>query len=68
MAEETTQEEVLAAARALGRDEFTREDVAEKLGTEVSTMQPGWKAAKQADRLEKVREADGKNYFRLAGH
>ena len=68
MAGETTQEEVLAAARALGRDEFTREDVAEKLGTEVSTMQPGWKAAKQADRLEKVREAGGTNYFRLAGN
>ncbi len=65
MAKEATQEQVLEAARSLDRDEFTREDVAEELGTEVSAMKPGWKAAKQAGRLEKVREEGGKRHFRL---
>lgn len=65
MAEDATQEQVLEAARSLEGDEFTREDVAEKLGTEVSAMRPGWKAAKQANRLEKVREDGDKRFFRL---
>jgi hypothetical protein len=65
MAKEATQEQVLEAARSLDRDEFTREDVADELGIEVSAMQPSWKAAKQAGRLEKVREEGGKRHFRL---
>jgi DNA-binding MarR family transcriptional regulator len=65
MAQEATQEEVLEAARSLGEDEFTRKDVADKLGAEVSAMQPSWKAAKQAGRLEKVRDDGDKRYFRL---
>ena len=65
MAKEATQEQVLEAARSLDRDEFTREDVAEELGTEVSAMKPSWKAAKQAGRLEKVRDEGGKRHFRL---
>ena len=68
MAEEATQEQVLEAVRSLGQDEFTRQDVADELGTEVSAMQPGWKAAKQAGRLEKVREEGGKRHFRLVDH
>ena len=67
MAQEATQEEVLEAARSLG-GEFTREDVADKLDVEVSAMQPSWKAAKQAGRLEKVREEGGKRHFRLIDH
>jgi hypothetical protein len=65
MAKEATQEQVLEAARSLDRDEFTREEVADELGIEVSAMQPSWKAAKQAGRLEKVREEGGKRHFRL---
>ena len=65
---ETTQAQVLDAARSLGREEFTREDIAEKLGTEVSVMRPGWKAAKEAGKVEKVRNEGGKRYFRLADH
>lgn len=65
MAEDATQEQVLEAARSLDGDEFTREDVAEKLGTDVAAMRPGWKAAKQANRLEKVREDGDKRFFRV---
>ena len=66
MAEEATQEQVLEAARSLDQDEFTRDDVAEKLGLEISEMQPSWKAAKEAGRFEKVPNESGKRLFRLA--
>jgi hypothetical protein len=62
MGNEATQEQVLEAARSLGKDEFTREDVANELGSEISAMQPAWKAAKEAKQLEKV----GDRRFRLA--
>ncbi len=65
MAQAPTQEQVVDAARSLGREEFTREDVAEKLGAEVSEMRPSWKAAKDAGDFEKVRNEDGKRLFRL---
>ncbi len=66
MAETVTQEQVMEAARSLGREEFTREEIAEKLGAEVSAMRPSWKALKDADQIEKVRNEGGKRYFRLA--
>ncbi len=64
IAKEATQEQVLEAARSLDGDEFTREDVAEKLGQEISAMQPSWKAAKEAGKLVKV-DAE-KRVFKLA--
>jgi hypothetical protein len=64
MAEAPTQDQVIEAARSVG-SEFTREDVAEKLGVEVSEMRPSWKALKEADRLKKVRTDDGKRYFSI---
>jgi len=65
MTEQATEDQVLEAARALD-DEFTREEVAGKLGVSVEQMQPSWKASKRAGRLEKVREEGGKRFFRLA--
>lgn len=68
MAEEATQDQVLEAARSLDGDQgFTREDVAAKLGVEVSEMRPSWKAAKEAGQLEKVSSDGDKRLFRLAG-
>jgi len=66
MAQEATQEQVLEAARSLDREEFTREDVAEKLGLEVSQMRPSWKAAKEAGQFEQVSSEGGKRLFRVA--
>jgi hypothetical protein len=66
MSETPTTEQVVDAARSIG-GEFTRDDVAEKLGIERSEMKPSWKAAKDAGQIEKVRsDADGQNYFRVA--
>ena len=58
MAEAPTQDQVIEAARSVG-SEFTREDVAKKLGVEVSEMRPSWKALKESNQLKKVREDDG---------
>ena len=66
MTEEATQDQVLEAARSLDQDEFTRQDVADKLDSEISAMQPSWKAAKQAGKLEKASDDGGKRRFRLA--
>ena len=69
MAQEVTQEQVMEAARSLDREEgFTREDVAAKLGLEVSEMRPSWKAAKEAGQVEQVRIESGKRHLRLADH
>jgi hypothetical protein len=65
MAQSATQEQVLEAARSLGTDSFTREDVAKKLGMEISEMQPSWKAAKEAGQLERVSGEGGKRSFKL---
>ena len=67
IAKEATQEEVLEAARSLDGDQFTREDVAKKLGKDISDMQPSWKAAKEAGKLVKVESGDDMRVFRLAG-
>lgn len=66
MASKSTQDQVLEAARSLG-PEFTREDVAKKLGVEVADMRPSWKAAKESGDLEQVRQDDDdQRYFALA--
>jgi hypothetical protein len=68
MAQSPSQDDVLEAARGLGKSEFSRDDVAAKLGIERSEMKPAWKAAKDSGRLVKVRSGeDGTNYFRVAG-
>ena len=66
MATEATQDQVLDAARSLGDDGFTREDVAKKLGLDIADMRPGWKAAKEAGKLKKIDDRDGNRTFRLA--
>lgn len=67
MPQEPTQDDVVQAAIELGQPEFTRDDLAAKLGIERPTMKPAWRAAKEAGRVEKVRQDGGKRYFRLAG-
>ena len=66
MAQAPTEDEVVDAARSLEREEFTRDDVAEKLGVEISVLQPSWKAAKNAGRIQKSRNEGGTRYLRLA--
>jgi DNA-binding transcriptional regulator LsrR (DeoR family) len=66
MSETITAEQVLEAAQGLGQEEFTRGDLAEKLGVEKPDIRKGFREARQSGRLEKVRDdEENTGYFRL---
>ena len=66
MAKEITSDQIVEAAEALGRPEFTRSDVAEKLGVKTTELKDGFKEARASGRLEKVRDdEEGTGVFRL---
>jgi hypothetical protein len=66
MASTISTDQVLEAAQGLGQQEFTRNDVAGKLGVKPKDIKDGFKDARQSGRLEKVREDDdGRGQFRL---
>lgn len=66
MAENITQDQVVEAARELGKDEFTRGDVAAKLGVEKPDLKKGFRAAIQAGQLEKTRDdEENTGHFKL---
>lgn len=61
-----TADQVVGAARELDKPEFTRDDLAEKLGVEKPDLKEGFKEARQAGRLDKVRnDQEGTGHFRL---
>jgi DNA-binding transcriptional regulator LsrR (DeoR family) len=66
MSETITAEQVVEAAQELGQEEFTRGDLAEKLGVEKPDIRKGFRQARQSGRLEKVRDdEENTGYFRL---
>jgi hypothetical protein len=66
MTEQITADQVVQAARDLGKDEFTREDLATKLGVEKSDIRPAFKEARNAGQLEKTRDdEENTGHFRL---
>ena len=66
MAEAITADQVVDAARELGQDEFTRADIAAKLGVEKPDLKKGFRAAIQNGRLEKTRDDDeNTGHFKL---
>jgi DNA-directed RNA polymerase specialized sigma subunit len=61
-----TEDQLIEAAQQLGQDEFTRADVAEKLGVEKPELKQAFVHARKAGRLEKVRDdEENTGYFRL---
>jgi len=63
-----TEDQVVETAQGLGQDEFTRNDLATKLGVEKTELQKPFRQARQAGRLDKVRDDDeGTGHFRLTG-
>jgi transcription initiation factor IIE alpha subunit len=59
-------DQVIATARDLEQPEFTRGDLAEKLGVEQPELRKGFRQARRAGRIDKVRDDDeGTGYFRL---
>ena len=66
MAKAITSDQVVDTAKELDKSEFTRSDLAEKLGVKTTQLKDGFKEARQAERLEKVRDdAEGTGVFRL---
>ena len=67
MAKTITEEQVVGAAKELSQPEFTRADLAEKLGVKTTDLKEGVKAARDSGSLEKVRDdEEGTGLFRLA--
>ena len=61
-----TADQLVAAARDLEQPEFTRGDLAEKLGVKQPELRPGFRQARRAGRIDKVRDDDeGTGHFRL---
>jgi DNA-binding MarR family transcriptional regulator len=68
MRDEITPERIVATARGLDQPEFTRAELADKLGVSMKDLKGAVKAARQSGRVEKVRDDDdGKGVFRLTG-
>lgn len=66
MANTITGDQVVGAAKELSQEEFTRADVAEKLGVEKPELHKGFKAARRSGRVEKVRDdEENTGHFRL---
>ncbi|MGI8462407.1 MAG: hypothetical protein ACR2OC_12390 [Solirubrobacterales bacterium] len=66
MAKTVTADQVVEAAEELGDVEFTRGQIAEKLGVKTTELKSGFKEARQAERLEKVRDdEEGTGIFKL---
>lgn len=66
MAKEITSDQVVAAAKELDKPEFTRSDLAEKLGVKTTALKNAFKDARKSERLEKVRDDEnGKGVFHL---
>jgi hypothetical protein len=65
---EITEDQIVSTAQGLGQDEFTRADLASKLGVEKTELSKPFRQARQAGRLDKVRDDDeGTGHFRLTG-
>ncbi|HKH14918.1 MAG TPA: hypothetical protein VKA47_09715 [Solirubrobacterales bacterium] len=66
MPETVTPEQVVAAAKELDKPEFTRDDLAQKLGVEQPDLRLGFRRARRAGHLDKVRDdEEGTGVFRL---
>jgi len=61
-----TEDQLVEAARELGQDEFTRGDIARKLGVEKPELKQAFVQARKAGRLEKTRDdEENTGHFRL---
>jgi DNA-binding transcriptional regulator LsrR (DeoR family) len=67
MENEITADRIVAAAEELGQAEFTRADLAAKLGVSNKDLRDAFHAARQSGRVERVgKDAEGRGVFRLA--
>jgi hypothetical protein len=68
MTESITSAKIVEAAKELGTEEFSRGDLAAKLGVEKQDIKPAFREARQQGKLEKVRDdEENTGYFKLTG-
>ena len=68
MSRNVTPEHVVEAAESLDQAEFSRAEVAERLGVEKVHLRKSFRVARKTGRIEKVRDDDeGTGLFRLTG-
>lgn len=61
-----TSDQLVEAAEGLDKEEFTRGDLAQKLGVEKPSFSKAFRQARKAGRLDKVRDdEEGTGHFRL---
>jgi hypothetical protein len=66
MAQTITEDQVVESAQNLGKSEFTRADLAERLGVDKPELKRPFHQARKAGRLDKVRDDEqGTGLFRL---
>lgn len=66
MPKDITQDKLIATAQDLDQDQFTRADLAEKLGVDKTDLKDSFREARRAGRLDKVGEDnEGTGQFRL---
>ena len=66
MASRITGDQLVGAVKELPQEEFTRADVAEKLGVEKPELQKAFRAARKSGRVKKVRDDEqNTGHFRL---
>jgi hypothetical protein len=66
MASKITGDQLVGAVKELPQEEFTRADVAEKLGVEKPELQKAFRAARKSGRVKKVRDDEqNTGHFRL---
>lgn len=68
MLKHVTPEQVLEAAESLDQAEFSRDELAERLGVERSDLRQSFQVARRSGQVERVRyDEDGNGMFRLTG-
>jgi hypothetical protein len=66
MPQDITADQIVETAKGLGKDEFTRNDLAEKLGVDKTELSKPFRQARRAGRLDKTRDdEEGTGHFRL---
>ena len=67
MAQEFSADQVVAAAKELDQDEFTRADIAGQLGVEKADVKRAFNKARKNDLIEKTRDdAENTGHFKLS--
>ena len=67
MAQEFSPEQVVAAAKELDKEEFTRADIAGQLGVEKADVKQAFNKARKNDLIEKTRDdAENTGHFKVS--